>query len=94
VPDQQQRQQQQQQQPSQHPMPPSKHGAGQPFEKRSLILSPAEIYAEIVHHSKLASTQTKPLSWSAPVSTGHATSCQCMGMMLHGEAFNAFETGR
>jgi hypothetical protein len=30
-----------------------KHAAGQPFEKRSLILSPAEIYAEIVHHGEM-----------------------------------------
>jgi hypothetical protein len=47
--------QQQQQQIGQH-SPPAKHAAGQPFEKRSLILSPAEIYAEIVHHGELGAS--------------------------------------
>jgi hypothetical protein len=70
-------QQQQQQQMSQHPMPPSKHGSGQPFEKRSLILSPAEIYAEIVHHGKLASNPaaSQPLCWTAQVAAGQLLVC-------------------
>jgi hypothetical protein len=43
---------QEQQQHGQHASAPPKHVAGQPFEKRSLVLSPAEIYAEIVHHGE------------------------------------------
>lgn len=40
---------------------PAKHVAGQPFEKRSLVLSPAEIYAEIVHHGELCWMVVHPL---------------------------------